>query len=309
MLNGFRQLGDGPGGEVEETELLERLSREVKPAGPSDFMFAVDPVDVSAGVTPDPLSGELQELVASSEGQGLNGANGGAGRFTAFAADDVRTEGALAHARGDRVRVFVFGHLKRAGDHAIAASDTLRYIVEYRSVIPSLKGPYNACGDAGRLEAVHALGLDKDGNGPVSFIKPPGVEPIDHGEFRRLQLTPSIQDERIVKGLGRFGKRVDPIAGLFALPAADTQGEIHEAAEGFLSCRGRVRPTGGRGQKGQSRNCPGCFQKVPAMPIHDSSFDCESVRGCCVLLRVFCSSLGWRPVDKVKRCMEITELF
>ncbi len=187
MLNGLRQLGDGAGGEVEETELLKTLSREVEPAGPSNFMFALDPVDESAGVTPDPLSGELQELVASSEGQGLNGANGGAGRFTAFAADDVRTEGALAHARGDRVRIFVFGHLKRAGDHAIAASDTLRYIVEYRSVIPSLKGPYNACGDAGRLEAVHALGLDKDGNGPVSFIKPPGVEPIDHGEFRRFQ--------------------------------------------------------------------------------------------------------------------------
>src|SRR5678815_2106516 len=135
-------------------ELFEGHAREKQDGCASDFVQAIDVVDVFAGVVVETLFGFRDEFVALTE---LGGARrtglGAGGRLPCLHA--VGAHSALLHFR-KQLAPFVFRNTEGAGSHTVAASHAARFFVDHGAFGSFAKSGDRTYGSAGGIGAVHA---------------------------------------------------------------------------------------------------------------------------------------------------------
>ena len=126
-------------------------------------MLAVDVIDVSIGMPADSAVGSDKQFAALAVDQtvlwaGLHTSRGS----LLMRIPLIRAERTLADLGRPNIVIFVRRHLEGTGDHAIAATHTLVWIVGHRPVRLFAHRSDQAGGYTRRIIAVHAVHLDED---------------------------------------------------------------------------------------------------------------------------------------------------
>ena len=168
----FRSRGDAQ--ILTHADFFKRHAGDVHPARSTHFTFAIDMVDVDVWMLADTFTGNVQQILATTEDQGALGAVFNTPRQLSFF-DPRLAHGALAYPGSDGIVIFVGRDFKRTGDHTVAAAHALGGVVADGPGLVLDKGADEAGRSAGRLQAMIALLL------AVHGLVVDGVF-VDHGE-------------------------------------------------------------------------------------------------------------------------------
>jgi len=216
------------------------LRSEVKPRCPSHLVLPIDMIHILARVVLHLPLRQMQEVLPLSKRNSFFRANLGTGRKTALI-DLFETEVALSNLRGEGVAILICGDLKGAGNHTVAAADTLAGIVDNGSVLFLAQCPYNAGRGAGGIVAMHALEFYKGRSlFPCEGADAPRIVLVDHCIRYLIRAPGTLEDRHFIERLMGAGKAVPLVARLLTRPATDAKGGVDQAAESC--CRRSMRP-------------------------------------------------------------------
>jgi len=228
VLDALCELRDGAIVERRELGVFEIRAGQIEPACSANFVLAVNVINVPSRRLQYPRVGEIDQLAARAERKGLIGTNVNAGGTLIFLGQSIETKGALDHPWGQNIVVFVGRHLEGAGNHAVTTSHAFPGIVRNGANFRFCKGAYNACGNAGRLIAVHAL------NFQITLLvgKLGVIESIYHGVSAVSRPAMAIENGFVIEGLNFLrGQFISLIAGPFAFSAPNTNRGIDQNAK------------------------------------------------------------------------------
>ena len=218
----------------EEVNLLKGKRNELYYSlMPSGIRYDLDKVQTSPEDRMPVVAGDLDEILAATEGQGVHGAGLDAAGQLAFL-EPVKAEGAFLDDRVEGLAVLEGGHVEGAGDHAVAAADALAAVVDDGAVGLLLVAFGEAGAGAGRIVAVEALLLAE---GELAFAHVPLV---DDSPRRGGGAAALVEDGHVGEGLLGRGQLVDPVAALFALAAADAAGHVVQNAVAVVIAYAKV---------------------------------------------------------------------